>query len=72
MRFTQYFLEGEIISGLFKKLQSANVPIQYMVRQSTSRKSRSLWHQALRLSQPTDSIKKRLPTPFLSRNIKNS
>jgi hypothetical protein len=58
MRFTQYFLEGEIFGGLFKKLQSANAPIQYMVRQSTSRKSRSSWHRALRLSQPTDSVKK--------------
>lgn len=64
VRFTQDFLEGEIISGLFKKLQSANAPVQYMVCQSTSLKSRSSRHRALRLSQPTDSVKKRLPTPF--------
>jgi hypothetical protein len=60
------FSEGETVSGLFKKLQSANAPIEYMVRQSSSRKSRSSWHQALRLSQPTDLVKKTTPDTFFS------
>ena len=57
MRFTQYFLEDEIASGFSK---SCNWP----THRFTSRKSRSSWHQALRLSQPADLVKKTSPDPF--------
>jgi hypothetical protein len=49
MGFAQYLLERETVCDPFEQRQLPDAPIQYVIRQSTSCKSRSSWHQAFAL-----------------------
>ncbi len=67
--FSENFLERGIVRRLFEQLESADTPIQDMIGEVSSSKARPAWHGGACIETSILLSRKRLPTPFLVREI---